>query len=260
MGESPFRHILVERADGIGWLRYHRPPVNAVDWDMLRELPRALESLIAAPDTRVIVVASALDRYFSSGADLGSFGAWQGPRMREWVTVCHGIVNLMRASPKPLLAAISGVAVGGGVEITWHCDLRFAAADARIGQPEINIAYLPPIGATQALARLMGRPGALRFLYEGELVGAAEAQALGLVDFVVPPEQLQEKVTDYASRLAKKPANALAAIRRCVTVGGALPFDAGLAIEREEAIALADSPNFTEGIEAFLGKRPPRWK
>ena len=74
MGESPFRHILVERADGIGWLRYHRPPVNAVDWDMLRELPRALESLIAAPDTRVIVVASALDRYFSSGADLGSFG------------------------------------------------------------------------------------------------------------------------------------------------------------------------------------------
>lgn len=259
MGESPFRHILVERADGIGWLRYHRPPVNAVDWDMLRELPRALESLIAAPDTRVIVVASALDRYFSSGADLRSFGAWHGPRMREWVTVCHRIVGLLRASPKPLLAAINGVAVGGGVEITWHCDVRFAAADARIGQPEIDIAYLPPIGATQALSRLMGRTRALRFLYEGELIGAGEARALGLVDFVVPPGELRSAVTEYARRLISKPANALAAIRRCVTVGGTLDFDAGLSLELEEAVALAESPNFAEGIEAFLAKRPPRW-
>jgi enoyl-CoA hydratase/carnithine racemase len=259
VGESPFRHILVERADGIGWLRYHRPPVNAVDWDMLRELPRALESLIAAPDTRVIVVASALDRYFSSGADLRSFGAWHGPRMREWVTVCHRIVGLLRASPKPLLAAINGVAVGGGVEITWHCDVRFAAADARIGQPEIDIAYLPPIGATQALSRLMGRTRALRFLYEGELIGAGEARALGLVDFVVPPGELRSAVTDYARRLISKPANALAAIRRCVTVGGTLDFDAGLSLELEEAVALAESPNFAEGIEAFLAKRPPRW-
>jgi enoyl-CoA hydratase/carnithine racemase len=259
LDDAPLRHVLLERADGIGWLHYHRPPVNAVDWEMLCELPRALESLIAAPDTRVIVIASALDKYFSSGADLRSFGAWRGPRMREWVTVCHRMVAIMRASPKPLLAAINGIAVGGGVEITWHCDLRFAAADARIGQPEINIAYLPPIGATQALARLMGRPRALRFLYEGELVGAAEAQALGLVDFVVPPEGLRAAVADYASRLCAKPANALAAIRRCITVGGALAFEAGLAIEREEAVALADSPNFTEGIEAFLGKRAPRW-
>lgn len=259
LDEAPLRHILLESGDGIGWLRYHRPPVNAVDWDMLRELPRALESLVAAPDTRVIVVASALDRYFSSGADLGSFGAWQGPRMREWVTVCHRMVALMRASPKPLLAAINGVAVGGGVEITWHCDLRFAAADARIGQPEINIAFLPPIGATQALARLMGRSRALRFLYEGELVGAAEAQALGLIDFVVPAGELHSAVTAYARRLIAKPANALTALRRCVTVGGALPFDAGLDLELEEAVALAESPNFAEGIEAFLAKRPPRW-
>ncbi|CAG0988549.1 enoyl-CoA hydratase [Burkholderiales bacterium] len=226
---------------------------------MLCELPRALETLIAARDTRVIVVASALDRYFSSGADLRSFGAWRGPRMREWVTTCHRMVALLRASPKPLLAAINGVAVGGGVEIAWHCDVRFAAADARIGQPEIDIAYVPPIGATQALARLMGRNRALRFLYEGDLVGAAEARALGLVDVVVPPGQLHAAVAGYARRLAAKPANALAAIRRCVTLGGALPFDAGLDLELEEAVALAGSPNFAEGIEAFLAKRPPRW-
>jgi enoyl-CoA hydratase/carnithine racemase len=259
LSEPTFQHVEVERAEGIGWLRYRRPPVNAVDWDMLCELPRALESLIAAPDARVIVVASALDRYFSSGADLRSFDAWRGPRMREWVTVCHRIVALLRASPKPLLAAINGVAVGGGVEIAWHCDVRFAAADARIGQPEINIAYLPPIGATQALARLVGRNRALRFLYEGELLAAAEAQALGLVDFVAPPEELQARVADYARRLAAKPANAMSAIRRCVTLGGALSFEEGLDLELAEAIALAESPNFAEGIAAFRAKRPPRW-
>lgn len=259
MSESTFRHVELERADGVGWLRYRRPPVNAVDWDMLCELPRAIETLIAAPDVRVIVVASAIDRYFSSGADLRSFGAWRGQRMREWVTVCHRMVSLLRASPKPILAAINGVAVGGGLEIAWHCDLRFAAADARIGQPEINIAYLPPIGATQALARLLGRGRALRFLYEGELVGAADAQAMGLVDFVVPPGELHAAVAAYARRLCAKPANALAAIRRCVTLGGALPFDAGLDLELEEAVALAGSPNFAEGIDAFLAKRAPRW-
>jgi enoyl-CoA hydratase len=254
-----FRHVELERADGIGWLRYHRPPINAVDWDMLRELPEALASLIAAPDTRVIVIASALDGYFSAGADLRSFGDWHGERMREWVTVCHRIVGILRTSPKPLLAAINGVAVGGGVEITWHCDVRFAASDARIGQPEIDIAYLAPIGATQALVRLVGRNRALRFLYEGELVGAADAQAMGLVDFVVPPERLPAAVADYARRLLAKPANALAAIRRCVTTGGAMAFDAGLALELEEAVALAGSPNFTEGIAAFRAKRAPRW-
>jgi enoyl-CoA hydratase len=93
----------------------------------------------------------------------------------------------------------------------------------------------------------------------GEVLRADEAQALGLVDVVVPPERLQATVVDYAHRLAAKPANALAAIRRCVTVGGALSFDAGLDLEFEEAVALAGSPNFAEGIEAFLAKRPPRW-
>ena len=99
--------------------------------------------------------------------------------MRQWATRCHDIVRLLRGSAKPLLAAINGTAVGGGLEMTLHCDLRFAASDARLGQPEINIAFIPPIATTQALARLIGRPRALRYLYEGGLVPAAEALRLG---------------------------------------------------------------------------------
>ena len=260
MDHGTYCNIRIHVEDVIGWLEYHRPPVNAFNWEMLREMPQALTALIEDGSVRVIVIASALQSWFNSGADLRVFESMRSGQMREWVGICHQIVRILRASPKPLLAAINGTAVGGGLEVTWHCDLRFAAADARIGQPEVSIAFLPPIGATQALARLIGRAKSLRFLYEGELLSAQAALELGLVDFVVPPERLRQEVSAYARQLATRPANALAAIRRCVTEGSALPFDAGLAIEFEEAVKLADSPNFAEGIRAFLEKRAPEWR
>lgn len=256
---NQFKNFIVRFEPPIGWLEYHRPPVNAFDWDMLREAPLALRHLLEEPAVRVIVIASALERHFNAGADLQVFGKVRGPKMREWVGVCHEIVGILRTSSKPLLAAINGFAVGGGLEIAWHCDVRFAAADARIGQPEINIAFIPPIGATQALARLLGHPRALRFLYEGRLLPASEALEWGLVDFVVEPTRLREETRAYALRLAERPANALAALRRCIVEGGALSFAEGLAIELEEAVNLSDSPNYAEGINAFLEKRQPRW-
>jgi enoyl-CoA hydratase/carnithine racemase len=232
----------------VGWLVYNRPPVNAFHWEMLREVPRALTSLLEDPDVRVVVFGSALEKYFSTGADLRLFQQMDQAGIREWVETCHDLVRRMRASPKPLLAAIQGTAVGGGLEMTLHCDVRFAASDARLGQPEINIGFIPPVGATQALARLLGRSRALRFLYDGTLVGAEEAQAMGLVDVVVPPQLLRRAVQDYAEALVRKPARALAAIRRCITVGVDLPFDDGLAIEHAEAEALGGMADFHEGL------------
>ena len=115
------------------------------------------------------MIASVLDGYFSVGADLNLFEGISRDDMRRWMQLCHGLVHEMRRSPKPLLAAIDGMAVGAGFEVTLHCDLRFAADTARLGQPEINIGLLPGVGATPALARLLGRPRAIRFLYEGTL-------------------------------------------------------------------------------------------
>lgn len=255
-----FDCLTVRCADGIGWIEYSRPPRNAFDWQMLREVPAALDGLIGADDVRVIVIASAIERWFSAGADLPVFRDMPRDAMREWVTICHGIVHRMRASPKPLLAAIHGTAVGGGLEITLHSDVRFAADDAQLGQPEVNIAFIPPIGGTQALARLVGRTRALRMLYEGTLLPAREALAIGLVDFVVPAAELRAAVAGYAAMLMQKPAAALAAIRRCVVQGIEVPMEAGLAIELDEAVALAGHGNFAEGIDAFLVKRVPQWR
>ena len=255
-----YEHLKTRVEDRVAWLEYSRPPLNAIDWTMLREIPVALEAFLQDRDVRVVVIASALEKFFSTGADLRVLSAMGPQEMRDWVGLCHALVRQIREAQKPLLGAIHGTAVGGGLEIVLNCDVRFAAANARLGQPEINIGFIPPVGTTQSLSRLLGRPRALRFLFEGNLVTAGEALDMGLVDFVVAPEKLREEVQAYGAALAKKPAEALAAIRRCITLGLDRPYEEALALELDSAARLAGTPDFAEGLRAFLEKRPPKWQ
>ncbi len=255
-----FEFIELERKGPVGWFNFNRAPVNAVHWPMLDELEPAFTELHEDPSIRVIVIASAMERYFSSGADLAAFKGIEGARMGDWVATSHSLARCLRGSAKPVLAAINGIAVGGGLEMALHADLRFAASDARLGQPEVNIGFIPPVGGTQGLVRLVGRSNAFRVLYEGALMDAEQARAIGLVDMVVVPDVLAAEVQAYGEMLAQKPANTLASIRRCLIDGGGRDFDAGLEVERTEAIALADHGNFAEGVGAFLEKRKPEWK
>lgn len=251
-GES--ESLRVERRGPVGWLLYARAPRNAWTWEMLDAHVGTLEALAADETVRVIVLASALPRHFSVGADLAVFDGIDAAGMKEWVARCHRCARLIRAAPKPVLAAINGTAVGGGLEFTYHADLRFAAADARLGQPEIGIGFIPPCGATVALARLIGRPAALRYLYDGALHGAEAAAAMGLVDAVVEPGRLHDAVQDYALALAGKPASGLAAIRRSVSEAEWRSFDDALAVEMEAAARLAETDAFRDGVRAFLAR------
>src|SRR3984957_4122991 len=137
----------------VAWIEFNRAPVNAFNREMVEEVRKAVATSIADPDIRVIVIASAIDSYFSAGADLHIFKGMKADDMHSWVSLCHEIARLLRSSPKPLLAAINGTAVGGGLEMALHCDLRFAASDAKLGQPEIRIAFIPPIATLQCKAR-----------------------------------------------------------------------------------------------------------
>ena len=252
-----YQYVRVKTENRVGWVEYNHLPINAFNWEMLREVPAALESLLNNDQVRVIVFASAIEEYFSVGADLKIFDGFGSEEMADWVSICHTIVNGMRRAQKPLLAAIRGVATGGGLEMVMHCDIRFASSDARLGQPEINIGFIPPVGTTQALARLIGRPRAIRYLYEGTLVSAEEALTMGLVDLIYPPERLHAEVQAYAESLVQKPAKALAAIRKTITEGGAVSFEDGLKMEYETAVKLSETKDFSEGIRVFLEKRKP---
>ena len=249
-----YRYFATRIENRVGWLIQNHPPFNAFGWDMLQEMEAGFADMIENPEVRVVVFASALEKFFCVGGDLKVFDGIGTEGMERWVSICHRMVRLLRASPKPFLAAINGTAVGGGLEVTWHFDFRFAAVDARLGQPEIAISFLPPVGTTQALTQLIGRSRALRFLYDGALHSAAEAKELGLIDEVVPAEDLVARVQAYGEQLAAKPAGALAALRRCVIEGGVRAMEDGL------AIGLAGSANFAEGIRAFLEKRDPVWE
>jgi len=255
-----FEFIDLEVRGPVGWYRFNRPPRNSVDWDMLYEMTPAFEALLDRDEVKVVAIGSAVEGYFGTGADVSAFDGVDGVRMRDWVRETQRLARAVRMSPKPVLAAINGVAVGGQLEMSFHADLRFVASDARLGQPEINIGFIPPVGGTQGLVRLVGRSRAFRILYEGEVVDAETARAIGLADFVVPPDALAGEVQAYGEKLAAKPANALAAIRRCLVDGGSRSFDEGLEIEGEQAIGLAGHANFREGVSAFLDKRKPNWK
>lgn len=244
----------------VGWLEFNRPPVNAFTREMVEATHDGIANALTDPAVHVLVLTSSIERYFSAGADLNVFRGMTGEGMRGWAQRCHDIVRLLREAPKPLLAAINGTAVGGGLEMTLHCDQRFAATDAQLGQPEVRIGFIPPIATTQALARLIGRPRAIRYLYDGGLVPAAQALEWGLVDELVEPAHLRRRVQAYGEELAAKSPAALAAIRRTVTLGGGMTFEEGRGLELETVVGLAETPDFAEGVEAFLAKRPPVWR
>lgn len=250
-----YERLEVWRENRVGWLAFANPPVNAFDWQMVGEVNAALDELTADAEVRVIVFASAVETYFSTGANLAEFDGITAEAMDEWIGICHGIMRRLRDSEKPVLSAIHGTAVGGGLEMTLHGDVRFAADDARFGQPEIAIGFIPPIASTQILARLMGRPAAIRYLYDGALIPAAEALRLGIVDELVPAAELRAHVQAYAEGLAAKPAPALAAIRRCMIAATSAGWEEGVAIERAEAVRLSQTPEFAAGVKAFLARR-----
>lgn len=254
-----FKFIDLDVQGSVGWYRFNRPPRNSVNSEMLYELRPAFEALLDLAEVRVVVIASALGGYFSTGADVSTYQDVEVERMRDRLRESHRLARVLRDASKPVLAAINGVAVGGGLEMTLHADLRFVAGDARLGQPEINIGFIPPIGGTQGLVRLVGRAHAFRMLYGGEVMDAKAAHEIGLADIVVPPEDLEREVQAYGDMLAEKPANVLTAIRRCLVDGGSRAFADGLQVEEEQAVALSEHENFREGVSAFLEKRKPIW-
>ncbi|MCL6499150.1 MAG: enoyl-CoA hydratase/isomerase family protein [Firmicutes bacterium] len=249
------------REGGLGYVTLNRPPANSYDFGFIEELDRAVQQAEADPEVRVVVVRSALERFFSAGADVRAFSENPPDRNMELVRYAHRVLGRIAQVPKVFIAQIGGHALGGGLEIALACDLRFGArGDYRVGLPEVTLGLLPGNGGTQRLPRLVGWSRALDLMVIGRTLTPEEAHAYGILDRLVPPERLAEETAEYARRLASGAVRAVGAIKLAVRLGVDRPLEDGLRLERELVDGLFRSEDAQEGIRAFLEKRAPQFR
>ncbi len=252
--------VLVEAEGAVGFVTVNRPDKrNALNATVRGDLLEALASLRQREDVRVVILTGAGDKAFVAGADIAEFAErtaieqWQamdGPR----------VFDELASYPKPTIAMINGFALGGGCELALACDLRVAAHSARLGQPEIKLGILPGGGATQRLPRLVGFGRAMRLILTGEIIGAEEAERIGLVDLVVPDDELRARTLELAHGLAAHSPLTLQLVKAAVRMAAEAPLGVGLAYERELFATAFASADRLEGMRAFLEKRVPEFK
>jgi enoyl-CoA hydratase len=247
---QPLEHVVLVTID-------RQEALNALDFAVIAELTDALERLDADPSCRAIVVTGAGDRAFAAGADIKEL-AVQTPITLTVENHFHRWERIKRIR-KPLIAAVRGVALGGGCELAMVCDMIVAADDAQFGQPEIRLGVMPGAGGTQRLTRAIGKAKAMELILTGRNMSAREAEAHGLVTRVVPAEATLDSALELAARIAAMPPVAVIAAKEAVNRSFELPLEAGLEFERRSFFLLFASDDQQEGMAAFTEKRPASW-
>jgi 2-(1,2-epoxy-1,2-dihydrophenyl)acetyl-CoA isomerase len=250
--------VVVETRDGVAWIRLNRPDrMNAVNGDLRKQLLAALKQCERDDAVRCLVVTGS-GRAFCAGADVREFGTREGS-LEAIRDEYHGILTRLRSLPKPVIAAMNGVAAGIGASIAMACDIRYAVPEASFVEAFVKIGLTVDGGATWMLPRLIGTGKALEMFYTGDPLPAEEALRLGLVNRIVPADQLEAATRELAGRLAAGPAGALAAIKRSVNRAQNVSFEEAVDFEFQLQAVQMVNPDFQEGVAAFLEKRPPRF-
>ncbi|MFW5947492.1 MAG: enoyl-CoA hydratase/isomerase family protein [Gemmatimonadota bacterium] len=255
-----FETIRVDTAERVATITIDRPEKrNALNGQVRREIMSALDVLGPDDDVRVLVITGAGEKAFVAGADIGEL-AGRSPLEQRAAMEGRRVFAAVAGCPKPVIASINGYALGGGCELALACDVRIAARSARLGQPEVNLGILPGGGGTQRLPRLVGLGRAMRLILTGELIGADEAERIGLVDLVVDDDELRDHTRELATSIARHSPVALKLIKQAVRASAEMPMSAGLELERELFITAFASEDRAEGVRAFLEKREPEFK
>ncbi|HEX5938587.1 MAG TPA: enoyl-CoA hydratase-related protein [Actinomycetota bacterium] len=245
--------------DGIGVVRLDRPPANAISLRLALDLLDALREAGSRDDVGAIVLWGG-PKLLAAGADIKEMVDHGPDEIRKQVGALGDACDFLEALPKISIAAITGFALGGGFELSLACDLRYAADDAKLGQPEVAIGVMPGAGGTQRMTWLAGLGVARDLTYTGRQVDAAEARALGLVERVYPPGEVFDAAVRDARALAHGPRGALAAAKEALREAVRDPGRAGIAREKELFIALFGTHDQREGMRAFIEKRPPTFQ
>jgi cyclohexa-1,5-dienecarbonyl-CoA hydratase len=253
-----FQHIIFKKKDGVVKITLSKLPLNVLNIAMMREINSVLEGLDRDPSVKVLVFEAAEgSKAFSAGVDVSEHTAEQ---VVEMIEVFHRIFRLLDGLEIPTVAVVGGAALGGGCELALFCDMVIASEKASFSQPEIQVGVLPPI-AVVALPEIIGPKKTMEMVLTGDRIRADEAERLGLVNKVVPPEELQAAADEFVSKLSKLSGAVLRITKRAVRAGSIGSFTDGLAAVEDLYLGpLMDTEDAHEGLAAFMEKRPPIWK
>ena len=247
--------VTLETDGGIGTIRLNRPPVNALNDQVTEELAVAARAAAGSDEVRAVIVYGG-GKIFAGGADITVMAEAGYAEMALRSARLQEAVGLIAAIPKPVVAAITGYALGGGLELALAADFRVAGERARVGQPEILLGVIPGAGGTQRLPRLVGPAKAKDIVFSGRMLTAAEALAIGLVDQVVPDDSVYQAALDMVRRYASGPALALRAAKQAIDAGLGVDLATGLELERVQFAALFGTEDQRAGMRSFLENGP----
>jgi enoyl-CoA hydratase len=252
--------ILNEREGRVAILTVNRPDkLNALNDQVRNDMLAALAEIEHDDAVGVVVLTGAGEKSFIAGADIGEF-AGRTPFDQRHAMRSPRIFDVMSSFPKPVIAMINGFCLGGGCEIAISCDLRIASEKARFGQPEIKLGLIPGGGGTQRLSRLIGLGHTMRLVLTGDMIGAAEARDIGLVELVVPHDELRARTLELAAKIAAMSPLTLRVAKEAVRAGQRLSIEDGISYERDLFCLCFSTADKEEGVQAFLEKRQPRWQ
>jgi len=255
-----YETLLLERRDRVAIITINRPDKrNALNIKTREEGAAVMEELRADDSVGVVVITGAGDKAFIAGADIAEFAGRTALTQRA-VMVSRSLFNAIDTFPKPIIAMVNGYCLGGGCEVALACDIRIASENASFGQPEINLGIIPGGGGTQRLTRLVGEGKAMEMILTGEIIDARTAFAIGLVNHVVPLDQLETKTMEIANRIADKGPIAVSLAKEAVKIASRSNLDEGLRREVDLFALCFSSEDKDEGVNAFLEKRKPAFK
>ncbi|MBL0388023.1 enoyl-CoA hydratase [Tumebacillus sp. ITR2] len=247
--------------DGIATVTLNRVEAhNALSVEMLEQFIDTLYALKFDPNVRVVVVTGAGEKSFCAGADLIQRGQMDMPQTRQHINLIRTAVNELDLMPQPVIAAVNGVAFGGGMELALPADIRIATPNAKFGLTEVALAIIPGAGGTQRLPRLIGLAKAKELILTARRIEATEAERIGLVNYVVPHEELLNKAYELAREITKNGPMAVRQAKLAINKGVEVDLATGLSIEQNAYEVILPSQDRVEGLRAFKEKRPPVYK
>ena len=250
--------LLITNENGVAIIQLHRPDVmNAINIQLMTELVESLEKFDKDPSVRCIILTGS-DKSFAAGADIKEMANSSSIEMLERDQFARW--DRIRKIKKPIIAAVTGYALGGGCELAMACDIIIASESAKFGQPEVNIGIIPGAGGTQRLTRAVGKNKAMEIILTGEMISAEEAQQWGLVAKVVPNGRVLDEAKILATKIASKPPLAIQLAKESILKSFDMTIEDGLAFERKNFYMLFGSEDQKEGMKAFVEKRKAEWK